>query len=69
MERSVSGDALFAVRTLTQAKINVRTWLSWFLNCCAENGGRAPSDVTQFLPWEMSAEKRLELTTDRNDSS
>jgi transposase len=55
--------------TLTLAKINVRVWLTWFLNCCAENGGRIPSDMTRFLPWEMSAEKRLELATDRNDSS
>jgi transposase len=59
--------SLFA--TLTLARINVRVWLTWFLNCCAENGGRVPSDMTRFLPWEMSAEKRLELATDRNDSS
>ena len=59
--------SLFA--TLTQAKINHRTWLTWFLNCCAENGGQVPSELTPFLPWEMSAEKRLELANDRNDSS
>jgi transposase len=59
--------SLFA--TLTLAKINVRSWLTWYLNCCAENGGRVPSDMKRFLPWEMSAEKRLELTSDRNDSS
>jgi transposase len=59
--------SLFA--TLTLGKINVRSWLSWFLSCCAENGGQVPSEITPFLPWEMSAEKRLELATDRNDSS
>jgi transposase len=59
--------SLFA--TLTLAKINLRTWLTWFLNCCAENGGQVPSEITPFLPWEMSAEKRLELATDRTDSS
>jgi transposase len=59
--------SLFA--TLTLAKINVRVWLTWFLNCCAENGGRVPSEIGRFLPWEMSAEKRLELATDHNDSS
>jgi transposase len=55
--------------TLSMAKINVRTWLTWYLNCCAENGGRAPSDIKAFLPWEMSVEKRRELAIDPNDSS
>jgi transposase len=59
--------SLFA--TLTLAKINIRSWLTWFLTCCAENGGQVPSEITPFLPWEMSAAKRLELATDRNDSS
>jgi transposase len=59
--------SLFA--TLTLARINVRAWLIWFLTCCADNGGRVPAEIGQFLPWEMSAEKRRELTTDRNDSS
>jgi transposase len=59
--------SLFA--TLTLAKINIHSWLTWFLTCCAENGGQVPCEITPFLPWEMSAEKRLELTIDRNDSS
>jgi transposase len=59
--------SLFA--TLSMAKINVRTWLMWYLNCCAENGGRAPSDITAFLPWAMSVEKRRELAIDPDDSS
>ncbi len=59
--------SLFA--TLTLAKINVRTWLTWFLNCCAENGGQVPSDITAFLPWAMSEEKRREMALDPDDSS
>jgi transposase len=55
--------------TLTLAKLNVRTWLTWFLNCCAENGGQAPSAITEFLPWAMSGEKRREMALDPNDSS
>jgi hypothetical protein len=54
--------------TLTLAKIDVRTWLTWFLNCCAENGGQAPSDITAFLPWAMSVEKCREMALDPNDS-
>jgi transposase len=59
--------SLFA--TLSLARINARTWLTWFLGNCAEDGGRVPSDITPFLPWEMSVEKRRELTLDPNDSS
>jgi transposase len=55
--------------TLSLARLNIRTWLTWYLNCCAENGGRAPSDITAFLPWEMSMEKRRELAINPNDSS
>jgi transposase len=57
------------VATLSLARINARTWLTWFLRSCAEEGGRVPSDITPFLPWEMSVEKRRELTLDPDDSS
>ena len=59
--------SLFA--TLELAKINIRTWLTWFLESCAENGGQVPIEITRFLPWEMSVEKRRELAIDPNDSS
>jgi hypothetical protein len=59
--------SLFA--TLNLAKINVRTWLAWYLNSCAENGGQVPPDINPFLPWKISAEKRRELAIDPKDSS
>jgi transposase len=59
--------SLFA--TLTLAEVNVRTWLTWFLEGCAENGGRVPSDINPFLPWKMSVERRREMAIDPNDSS
>lgn len=39
-------------------KLNARTWLSAFMLACAENGNRAPRDITAFLPWTMD-EARL----------
>ena len=59
--------SLFA--TLTLAQINIRTWLTWFLESCAQNGGRVPSDIGPFLPWKMSEEKRREMALDPDDSS
>jgi transposase len=59
--------SLFA--TLTLAELNIRKWLTWYLRSCAENGGRAPSDITAFLPWNLPAERRQELAIDPADSS
>jgi transposase len=59
--------SLFA--TLNLAKINIRAWMTWFLQSCAENGGQVPPKIDSFLPWNMSPEKRRELAINRNDSS
>jgi len=59
--------SLFA--TLTMAKINIRKWLTWFLQACAENGGQAPIDIDPFLPWQMSDEKGREMALDPRDTS
>ena len=59
--------SLFA--TLTMAKINIRTWLTWFLERCAESSGQVPTDINPFLPWKISEEKRREMALDPDDSS
>ena len=59
--------SLFA--TLNLAKINIRTWLTWFLQRCAENGGQVPPEIESFFPWNLSAEQRREMAIDPNDSS
>jgi transposase len=59
--------SLFA--TLTMAKINIRTWLTLFLESCAQNGGRVSSDIDPFLPWKMSEQRRREMALDPDDSS
>lgn len=39
--------------TLKLWKINARTWLSAYFQACADNGNRAPPDISPFLPWAM----------------
>lgn len=50
-----SGDlaaALFTIfTTIEQNGINARTWLSEYLSAVAKNGGRAPPECLDFLPW------------------
>lgn len=54
---------LFSVfATLQMWKINPRTWLRWFLDACAAGGGKAPSDIQPFLPWNMSDAQRQQMT-------
>jgi transposase len=46
--------ALFSIfKTLELWGINPRHWLSLYLGACADNAGKAPTDITPYLPWEM----------------
>jgi transposase len=40
--------------TLQMWKLNPRTWLQGFLEKCAQAGGKAPDDISPFLPWNLS---------------
>ncbi len=55
--------------TFRLAKLNIRKWLSWYLESCAQHGGRIPTDIEPFLPWNLSHETRLDLALASNDSS
>lgn len=41
--------------------INPRHWMMDYLNACAQNDGKAPQDVTPFIPWLMDEERLEEL--------
>ena len=47
--------------TLARWKINPRLWLTWYLESCAAAGGKSPHDIQQFLPWNLSPQRRVEL--------
>jgi transposase len=42
--------------------LNPHHWLSAFLQACADHGGTCPPDLRAFLPWQMTPERREELT-------
>jgi transposase len=48
--------------TLSMWKLNPRKWLTWYFEQCAAAGGEVPADIQVFLPWNMSEEKRQELS-------
>jgi transposase len=41
-------------------QVNPRTWLSAYLQACAENANRPP-DLAGFLPWRMDAARLAAL--------
>jgi len=49
--------------TLRQQEICPRRYFQAYLEACARQGGRAPADLEEFLPWKWSAEKRAAWRT------
>ena len=47
--------------TLSLNGIDPLRWLGAWLAACAENGGRAPGDLSSWLPWSMNEERRRAL--------
>jgi transposase len=53
---------LFSVlQTVLLWELNPHQWLTAFLQACADHGGKSPPDLSSFLPWEMTAERRRQL--------
>ena len=50
------------VATLAANGIDVRRWLEAWLAACAENGRRPPEDLSPWLPWSMSEERKRSFT-------
>ena len=49
--------------TLGLWQINARTWLGAYLQACADNGNRAPTDLAPFLAWAMDEARLAAMRT------
>lgn len=58
---ALTADMLSLLMTVRHWKVHVRRWLHEYLQACADAGGRAPEDLTPFVPWRMSAERLAAL--------
>jgi transposase len=55
--------AMFSVfQTLLLWKLNPQHWLDAYLNACASNAGQVPTDLSLFIPWQMSEQRRQQLS-------
>jgi transposase len=53
---------MFSVlQTVVLWGLNPRHWLSAFFHACATHGGKTPPDLSAFLPWQMTDERRHQL--------
>lgn len=41
--------------------LNLRTWLTAYLQACADNGNAPPVDINAFLPWHMNAQRLAQM--------
>jgi transposase len=41
--------------------LNLRTWLTSYLQACADNGNAPPADIDTFLPWKMDAKRLTQM--------
>ena len=41
--------------------LNLRTWLTTYLQACADNGNVPPADIDVFLPWQMDAKRLAQM--------
>jgi transposase len=58
-ELAATAFSIFA--TLSMCRLNPRRWLTWYFERCAAAGGKTPADIDEFLPWNLSDEKKKEL--------
>ena len=45
-------------QTLALWNINPRTWLRAYLEGCGKAGGKAPTDISGYLPWNLSPQQK-----------
>lgn len=41
--------------------LNLRTWLTAYLQACADNGNAPPAGIDTFLPWQMDAKRLVQM--------
>lgn len=49
-------------QTIQLWKMDVRRWLTHYLNACATAHGQPPTDPHNYLPWNMTADQRQQMS-------
>ena len=55
-------------QTVLLWQLNPHHWLYSYLTACADHGGQAPVDLSPFIPWQMSEQRKQAIDqTDTDD--
>jgi len=49
------------LQTILLWGLNPYHWLRAYWQACADHGGKSPVDLSAFVPWQMTPERRAEL--------
>jgi len=55
-------------QTMKLWNLNCNHWLRLYLTQCANNNGKAPADLSSFLPWKMDEDRLHKLSKPFNTS-
>jgi transposase len=58
----LAGACFTLLATLRQRGICPRRYFQAYFEACARQGGRAPAELDEFLPWKWSPEQRAAWT-------
>lgn len=56
-------------QTMLLWNLNPRTWLHLYFEACAQNGGKSPDELREFLPWTMNEVRRQQLSKPPDNDS
>ena len=59
---------LFTIfQTVLINNINPKLFLQAYFEACAKNGGEAPDNIDEFLPWNLSNKNKAQLIYKKED--
>jgi transposase len=62
--------AMFSMlATLKRWDLNPRRWLTWYFESCAAAGGKPPTEIDGFLPWNLPDSRRQQLANRPNSAT
>ena len=53
--------------TLKKWRINPRKWLRAYLQACAQAAGKVPKDVDRWMPWNLTAQQKMEMAQEEEE--
>ena len=60
-EAEFAAQVMTVLETIDMNGLDVRKWLYEYLDVCAKNGGKQPDNFEEWLPWNMTPERKAQF--------